>query len=85
MTSQSTKDPQKESQDPASMPKAQQGQGGHTRPVDPEGQQGHAHHAKMAVHSDSPPGIELDGKAHVIPLAQRTEGDRRKATRKKKD
>jgi hypothetical protein len=46
---------------------------------------GPAHHAKMAVHSDSPPGIELDGKAHVIPLAQRTEGDRRKAARKKKD
>jgi hypothetical protein len=87
MNSQSTKDPQKESQNPASMPREQQGQGAPPKPKDPEGQQGHAHHAKMAVHSDSPPGIELDGKAHVIPLEERTEGDQRKAkeSRKTKD
>jgi hypothetical protein len=87
MTSQSSKDPQKESQNPAPMPKAQQGQGSAPKPKDPEGQQGHVHHAKMAVHSGSPPGIELDGKAHVIPLEERTEGDRRKAmeNRKPKD
>lgn len=79
----STKDPEKESKNPASMPKAQQGQGGPVRPVDPEGQQG-GHHAKMAVHPDSPPGIELDGKARVIPLDERTEGDRQKALRRDK-
>jgi hypothetical protein len=34
---------------------------------------------KMAVHKDSPPGIELDGEAHVIPLEQRTKEDQEKA------
>lgn len=86
MTSQSTKDPNKESQNPAPMPKSQQGQGragGPDRPADPQGRQG-GHHAKMAVHSDSPPGIELDGKARIIPLDERTEGDRQKALRRDK-
>ena len=79
----STKDPEKESKAPAKMPKAQQGQGGPARPKDREGRHGE-HHAKMAVHSDSPPGIELDGKAHIIPIDQRTEGDRQKALGRKK-
>ena len=80
---QSTKDPEKEAENPAPMPKAQQGQGGPEKPADPEGQQG-GHHPKMAVHSDSPPGIELDGKANVIPIDQRTEADRQKALKRKK-
>jgi len=79
----STKNPEKESENPAPMPGAQQGQGGPARPKDPEGQQG-GHHPKMAVHSDSPPGIELDGKAQVIPIDQRTEADRQKALGQKK-
>jgi hypothetical protein len=92
MTSGSIKNPEEEAEHPAPMPKAQQGQGHTPRPRDPEGQQGgqqkdqHTEkpHAKMAVHSDSPPGIELDGQAHVIPLDQRTESDRRKALERKK-
>ncbi len=70
MAPQNTKDPNRESQSPAPMLKPQQGQG--------------RHHAKMAVHSDSPPGIELDGKARIIPLDERTEGDRQKALRRDK-
>jgi hypothetical protein len=31
---------------------------------------------KMKPKPGSPPGIELDGKGHVIPLADRTEEDR---------
>ena len=77
----STKNPEREAEHPAPMPKDQQGQGGRDR--DPEGQQGGTqggeHKAKMAVHSDSPPGIELDGKARVIPVEQRTEADQQKA------
>ena len=80
MTSGSIKNPEEEAQHPAPMPKTQQGQGHAPTPQDPEGQQGGQHkekpHAKMAVHPGSPPGIELDGQAHVIPLDQRTEGDR---------
>ena len=84
MNSESTKDPHQESQNPAPMPKSQQGQaqaGGPSHPADPEGQQGHA---KMAVHPQSPPGIELDGKARIIPLDQRTEADRQKSVGSKK-
>jgi hypothetical protein len=83
MTSDSDKNPEQEAQHPAPMPKSQQGQGGKGQDRDPQGQQGgyhgDAHKAKMAVHSDSPPGIELDGKAHVIPVEQRTAADREKA------
>ena len=79
MGSDSTKNPNQEAEHPAPMPKDQQGQGGKPQDHDPEGQQGGKHRAKMAVHSDSPPGIELDGKAHVIPIGQRTEGHRQKA------
>ncbi len=73
MASQSTKDPNRESQAPAPMPKSRQGQG-----------RAGGHRAKMAVHSDSPPGIELDGKARIIPLNERTDGDRQKALRRGK-
>ena len=66
MTSDSIKNPHHEAENPAPMPNASV-------------KAGKEHRAKMAVHSDSPPGIELDGKAHVIPLEQRTEGDREKA------
>jgi hypothetical protein len=83
MASDDNKNPEQEAQHPAPMPKSQQGQGGKRPDRDPEGQQGGthggAHKAKMAVHSGSPPGIELDGKAHVIPVEQRTEADREKA------
>ena len=71
MTQGSTKNPGGKTQHPAPMPHDSEGRQG--------GQHGKKPHAKMAVHSDSPPGIELDGQAHVIPLDQRTEGDRRKA------
>jgi hypothetical protein len=40
---------------------------------------------KMAVQKDSPPGIELDGEAHVIPLEQRTKEDQEKARGARKD
>ena len=87
MTSGSDKNPEQEAEHPAPMPRDQQGQGGKRQDRDPEGQQGGteggAHKAKMAVHSGSPPGIELDGKAHVIPVEQRTEADREKARRAK--
>jgi hypothetical protein len=83
MTRGRTKNPDEEAPHPAPIPKARQGQGHAPKPHDSEARQGCQHgkkpHAKMAVHSDSPPGIELDGQAHVIPLDQRTEGDRRKA------
>jgi len=81
MTSGSNKNPEQEAEHPAPMPRGQQGQGGKPQDRDPQGQQGGtgAHKAKMAVHSGSPPGIELDGKAHVIPVEQRTEADREKA------
>jgi hypothetical protein len=36
------------------------------------------HPKKMAPRSDTPPGLETDGKGHIIPLAERTEGDREK-------
>jgi len=81
----SIKNPDQEAEHPAPMPRNQQGQGGKPKDRDPEGQQGGQldrepqHKAKMAVHSGSPPGIELDGKARVIPMEQRTEGDREKA------
>jgi hypothetical protein len=38
----------------------------------------------MAIPPESPPGIELDGKAQVIPIDQRTEGNRQKALDPKK-
>jgi hypothetical protein len=34
---------------------------------------------KMKPRPDSAPGLETDGKGRVIPLAQRTEDDQRKA------
>jgi len=35
--------------------------------------------SKMAPRSDSPPGLEQDGRGNTIPVAQRTEEDRKKA------
>ncbi len=88
MTSGSIKTPGEEAEHPAPMPKNQQGQGHPPRPHDTGGRQGgqldDKPRAKMAVHPDAPPGIELDGQAHVIPLDQRTESDRRKALGQKK-
>jgi hypothetical protein len=75
----SIKNPEQEAEHPAPMPEDQQGQGGKPENHDPAGQQGGEHKAKMAVHSGSPPGIELDGKAHIIPVEQRTRGDQEKA------
>jgi hypothetical protein len=79
MGSDSTKNPNQEAEHPAPIPKDQQGQGGSPKDRDPEGQQGGQHRAKMAIPKDAPPGIELDGKANVIPIEERTEGDRQKA------
>lgn len=81
MTSGSDKNPEQEAEHPAPMPRNQQGQGGKPQDCDPQGQQGGYHgdpHAKMAPHSGS--GIELDGKAQVIPVEQRTEAGREKAS-----
>jgi hypothetical protein len=36
-------------------------------------------HGKMRTAPGAPPGIELDGKGNVIPLAERTKGDQEKA------
>lgn len=41
--------------------------------------QGKGPHGKMRPVPGAPPGIELDGKGNVIPLAQRTKGDQEKA------
>jgi len=41
--------------------------------------------AKMAPHSDAPPGLEQDGQGNVIPLAQRTKEDQEKALSGRKD
>ena len=81
MTSGSIKNPDEEAEHPAPMPKNQQGQGHAPRPHDPEGRQGgqlrEEPRAKMTVHSDTPPGIELDRQTRVIPIKQRTEDGRR--------
>jgi hypothetical protein len=65
----SIKNPNHEAENPAPMPESRT-----------EG-----HKPKMAVQKDSPPGIELDGEAHVIPLEQRTKEDQEKARGAKKD
>ncbi len=33
---------------------------------------------KMAVHTNTPPGLELDEHANLIPFEKRTEGDKEK-------
>lgn len=47
------------------------------RPPKPE------HKTRMAVPPDSEPGLETDGHGNVIPMAQRTKDDRRKASENK--
>jgi hypothetical protein len=75
----STKNPEHEAENPAPMPRNQQGQGGSSHQHDPAGQQGKK--TKMAPRSDAPPGLEQDSYGNTIPLAQRTEEDRQKARR----
>lgn len=41
--------------------------------------------AKMAPHSDAPPGMEQDGCGNVIPFAQRTKEDQEKTLTGRKD
>ena len=75
----STKNPEHEAQNPAPMPKGQQGQGGSPKDTDPQGQQGSTHKARMAPLASSPPGQEQDEHGNVIPLPQRTKDDQEKA------
>ena len=78
----STKNPNDEAQNPAPMPRDQQGQGGAPKDTDPQGQQGSTHKARMAPAPGSPPGQEQDGRGNVIPLPQRTKDDQEKAASK---
>ncbi|MEY4707164.1 MAG: hypothetical protein RJB58_887 [Pseudomonadota bacterium] len=78
----STKNPDQEAENPAPMPKASQKTESGAHGSDPEEQQGGTHggkKAKMAPHSDAPPGLEQDGCGNVIPLSQRTKEDQEKA------
>lgn len=75
----STKNPENEAENPAPMPRDQQGQGGSPKDTDSQGQQGAAHKARMAPLASSPPGQEQDSRGNVIPLPQRTKDDREKA------
>ncbi len=40
---------------------------------------GDDHKAKMKPRHDSPPGLETDGQANIIPLEQRTPDDQEKS------
>ena len=79
----STKNPENEAENPAPMPRTQQGQGGnshHGDPAnhgDPQGQQGKK--PRMAPRHDAPPGLEQDSLGNTIPLEQRTQEDQQKA------
>jgi hypothetical protein len=75
----STKNPEHEAENPAPMPRDQQGQGGSPQDRDPAGQQGAAHAPRMAPQKDAPPGLEQDGQGNVIPFSQRTRDDQEKA------
>jgi hypothetical protein len=59
----SIKNPENEAENPAPMPKSQQGQ-------NQEGKK-----AKMAPQPSAPPGLEQDDTGHAIPFEQRTEDD----------
>ena len=80
----STKNPEHEAENPAPMPRRQQGQkgaSGYSDPAnhdDPQGQQG-GKKAKMSPRHDAPPGLEQDNHGNTIPLDQRTEEDQQKA------
>ncbi len=45
----------------------------------------HIHKARMAPSPDAAPGLEQDGKGHVIPLSQRTKDDQEKVKSGNKD
>ena len=62
----STKNPDHEAENPASMPEGQL----EKKPA--------GHKAKMAPLAHAAPGLEQDGKGNVIPLPQRTQEDREK-------
>ena len=79
----STKNPENEAENPAPMPRNQQGQGGHSHHNDPEGQQGKK--AKMAPLPEAPPGLEQDSHGNPIPLSQRTKENQEKALTGRKD
>lgn len=84
----SIKNPENEAENPASMPKTIQGQGGSSRDNDPAGQQGGTHggkKAKMAPQPSAPPGLEQDALGNPIPFEQRTEDDQDMARRGVKD
>jgi hypothetical protein len=70
----SSKNPENEAENPASMPKSQQGKGGISHDGDPAGQQG-GKKAKMAPQPSAPPGLEQDAHGNAIPFEQRTEDD----------
>jgi len=74
----SLKKPENEAENPAPMPRSQQGRGGVSRDGDPAGQQGGVHagkKAKMAPRPSAPPGLEQDQLGNAIPFEQRTEDD----------
>lgn len=82
------KNPDKEAENPAPMPKGNQKSEGGEHGSEPEGQQGGTHGGKkamMAPHSNAPPGLEQDGCGNVIPLSQRTKDDQEKALSGRKD
>ena len=70
----STKNPENEAENPAPMPKTQQGKGGSPARDDPEGQQGSTK-ARMAPQPSAPPGLEQDAQGNAIPFEQRTQDD----------
>lgn len=75
-----SKNPEREAENPAPMPRAQQGHAVH--PDEPEGQQGGTHggkRARMAPLPESPPGQEQDAHGNVIPFEQRTKDDQERA------
>ena len=78
----SSKNPENEAQNPAPMPKHQQGQGGGPRDSDLAGQQS-AKKAKMAPQPSAPPGLEQDNRGNAIPFEQRTEDDQELARGRK--
>jgi hypothetical protein len=74
----STKNPENEADNPAPMPKSQQGLGGHSRHNDPAGQQGGTHgirKAKMTPQPSASPGLEQDAFGNAVPFEQRTQDD----------
>ncbi len=80
----STKNPENEAENPAPMPKSQQGQGGSPRKDDPAGQQGGTQggkKARMAPQPSAPPALEQDNHGNAIPFEERTEEDQEKVRR----